>query len=173
MQLLVRDLNKVVLRISILQEGGEGECKMNKAHLPAEWDVWLLDEEHWLLLSPDLGSTVAGVSAPTDSVGPSLVAVPVLSHTRGHSCCTGFLGSGQGRHMGTPEMVQDAPRSEHPAMLPVVQENCFQALLVCILTYQEEHVRSTACFHARHFHHLLKQFISVVCKFFRWLVVIF
>lgn len=85
---------------------------MNKAHLPAVWDVWLLDKEHWLLLSPDLGSTVAGVSAPcNNSVGPSLVAEPVLPHTRGCSCCTGFLGPGQARCVGTPEMVQDAPRS--------------------------------------------------------------
>lgn len=83
------DLNKVVLKISILQEGGEGECKMNKAHLPAVWDVWLLDKEHWLLLSTDLESTVAGVSAPSNSVVPSLVAVPALSHTRGYSCCMG------------------------------------------------------------------------------------
>lgn len=48
-------LNKVVLKISMLQEGGEGECRMSKAHLPAVWDVWLPDKEHWLLLSPDLG----------------------------------------------------------------------------------------------------------------------
>lgn len=103
-------LNKVVLKISMLQEGGERQCRMNKAHLPAVGDVWLLDKEHWLLLSPDLGGTVAGASAPSNSVVPSLVAVPALSHTRGYSCCTGFLSPGEARHIGTPEMLQDALR---------------------------------------------------------------
>lgn len=82
---------------------------MNKAHLPAVWDVWLLDKEHCLMLSPDLGVTVAGVSAPSNSVVPLLVAVPALLHMRGYS--TGFLGLGQARHAGAPEMLQDAPRS--------------------------------------------------------------
>ncbi|KAF2980616.1 hypothetical protein EK904_006430, partial [Melospiza melodia maxima] len=106
------DPNKVALKISVLQEGGEEECSMNTAHLPAEWDVWLLGKEHWLLLSPDPGDTVAGVSAPSSSVEPSLVAVPALSHARGYSCCTGFLCPGQARHIGTPEMLQDALRCD-------------------------------------------------------------
>lgn len=59
------DPNKVVLKISMLQEGGQGECKMNKVHLPAVWDVWLLDKERWLLLSADPGGTVTGASAPS------------------------------------------------------------------------------------------------------------
>lgn len=92
-----------MLEISILQEGGEGECKMSKAHLPAVWDVWLLDKEHWLLLSPDLGSTVAGVSAPSNSMVPSLVAVPALSHTRGYSCCT-CSGPRASQAHGCPEV---------------------------------------------------------------------
>lgn len=85
---------------------------MSKAHLPAVWDVWLLNKEHWLLLSPAPGGTVAGVSAPSSSVVPSLVAVPALSHTREYSCSNAFLGPGQARYIGTPEMLQDALRSE-------------------------------------------------------------
>lgn len=96
---------------------------MNKAHLPALWDVWLLDKDHWLLFSPDPGGTVAGVSAPSSSVVPSLVAVPALSHTRGYSCCTGFLGPGQARHIGTPEMLQDARRSGFVSLL------CFRRIV--------------------------------------------
>lgn len=44
-----------------------------------------------------------------------------------------------------------------PAMLLVVQEHCLQAIVVRRLTYQEEHVRSAACFNTRHFHHLWKR----------------
>lgn len=42
------------------------------------------------LLSPRFWGYSGRSSAPSDSVVPSLVAVPALSHTRGHSCCTGF-----------------------------------------------------------------------------------
>lgn len=141
----------------MLQGGGEEECRMNKAHLPAVGDVWLLDKEHWFLLSPDLRDTVAGASAPSYSVLLSLVAVPALSHT---AAALGSWPQGKPGTLGLQRYFRMhrggglCPFAEQPAMLPVVQENCFQALLVCILTYQEEHVRSTACFHARHFHHL-------------------
>lgn len=48
------------------------------------------------------------------------------------------------------------PFAEQPAVLPVMQENCFQALLVCILTYQEETCQMHCLFSCKAFSSPLK-----------------
>lgn len=133
---------------------------MNKAHLPAVWDVWLLDKEHSLMLSTDLGVAVAGASAPSNSMVPSLVAVPALLHTRGWSCCTGFLGPGQARHTGAPEVLQYAPRSRSVSLCRTACSassgagELFPSPPCLYIDIPGGACQRHCLFHARHFHHL-------------------
>lgn len=92
---------------------------MDEEHLPAGVDDnWLLGQERWLLLSPNLRGTVAGASSSSSSVIPSMVDVPASSHTaqgdppctRRYDCCIRLLAQGRPGTSGTLELHQDAPR---------------------------------------------------------------
>lgn len=143
-------LNKPVLKIGVSHSRGRwGSVRWRRHTSPLC---------RGRLLSPNPGGTVAGASSPSSSVVPSVVAVPARHAWGDMAAALGCWYGGGQAHQGPrsclkmPEVrvcvpLQNSWPHRPPAMLPVVQEHCLQALVVCTLMYQEECAGSTACFH--------------------------
>lgn len=155
---------------------------MDEVHLPAVCGGWLLAQERWLLLSPNPEGTVAGTSSSSRSVVPSMVTVPALSLMMGYGCCIVLLVQGGTGTLGTPELAQDALRRGSASLCraagPTDHQRCSRwcRSVACkpLLSVRWRTRRSVPgallAFTRSVFITSKKEFISVVCKFFRWLL---